>query len=165
MKVQSKRTRRLLRDAYQFAAENSYDPSTQCGAVLVAGDDAIIGCNAFPPKTTIVPERLVRDVKMKYMECAERRVIYLAAAAGIPTADSTLYVTWSPCMACARAVILAGIKTVISHQQTVDRTPERWREELELAHSLLTECGVRHLYYDGNIGRVSILFNGDLWHP
>lgn len=165
MKVQTKRTRRLLRDAYQFAATNSIDPESRWGAVLFIGEPVLVACNSFPSSAAVVPERLKRRARTRYMESPICRLIYAAAKTGIPTEGAVIYAPWFARMACARAMILAGVSEVIGHQQAIERTPREWESEMELANHLLDECGVRRGYYDGDIGDVSILFNGDLWHP
>jgi dCMP deaminase len=44
---------------------------------------------------------------------AEQNVIAFAAKYGISTKDTTLYVTVSPCINCAKLIIQAGIKEVV----------------------------------------------------
>ena len=43
---------------------------------------------------------------------AEAHAICISAAKGKPTTDHEIYVTLSPCIACAKLIIQAGIKTV-----------------------------------------------------
>lgn len=46
---------------------------------------------------------------------AESNAIAFAARKGIPTEDSTLYCTLSPCGECAKLVINAGVSRVVFH--------------------------------------------------
>jgi len=43
---------------------------------------------------------------------AEQNAILFAAKNGIATAGATLYVTFAPCINCAKVIVTAGIKTV-----------------------------------------------------
>ena len=64
---------------------------------------------------------------------AEANVICMAAKMGIPTEDSTLYCTTSPCYSCAKLLINAGIKEVIYL--------EEYRDPRGI--ELLKSCGVK----------------------
>lgn len=54
---------------------------------------------------------------------AEANAIAFAARHGIPTKDSILYVTCSPCMECAKLLINAGIRKIIYYEEYRDTTP------------------------------------------
>ena len=58
------------------------------------------------------------DVEIEYITNefvlhAEQNVITYCAKNGIPTKDTILYVTMSPCKTCAKLIVQAGIKKVI----------------------------------------------------
>lgn len=70
---------------------------------------------------------------------AEQNAIVQAAYHGISLKDSTLYVTDSPCVICAKLAINAGITKVIYKGNYPD----------ELSKKLLSEAGVRVIQYSG----------------
>src|SRR4051812_27458885 len=95
--------RAYLQLAYEAAAK-SPDPSNQNGAVLVAANTGqrCIDYNRFPTDFPFDPTHLSdRDKKIRYIEHAERTVIYQAASLGVMTHGATLYCPWFACMECA----------------------------------------------------------------
>ena len=157
----------ILKMAYVFAKKHSDDPSTQTAAVLVDKNIGVllIAANRFPNGIEPNPERLERPQKYHYIEHAERNVIYRAAREGIETRGLTMYSPWCPCTDCARAIIQAGIKKVVSHKKIMDATPERWRDSINSALAMLSEAGVEYELYDGEIGGASIMFNDAEFTP
>jgi len=161
-------TQDLLRLAYEHAAAGSHDNSTHTGAVLVTRDRAYVFpvANRFPEGVEVTPERLNdRDLKLQFMEHAERWAIYQAARFGRATEGATMYAPWFACADCARAIACAGIEKVVGHQAPFDRTPERWLKSIEIGNTILDEAGVIREYYDGPIGGVELLFNKEMWSP
>lgn len=164
--------RRFMNEAYQYAL-SSPDPSTQNGALIVNhGRPRIGGCNGAPKgydgfAVELTPSRLVSPVKYSYVEHAERAAIYAAASQGVPTRLATMYCPWYACIDCARAIVAAGISTVVGHWQMYMKTPERWRESVDIGIQILEEGGVRHYLADGEIGNenLQLRFNGGVWTP
>lgn len=162
-----------LRYAYQIAAEQSTDPSTQNGAVLVTfnhcpspqGLVLISAANHFPRGVEETHIRWDRPLKYSYVEHAERNVIFAAARCGIITEGLTMYVPWFACADCARAIIQAGISEVVGHKAIFDKTMERWKDTIAVAHGMLTEAGVRFRMLEGELGARSVRFDGALWNP
>lgn len=156
----------LLRQAYDLALK-SPDPSTQNGALLINkyGKVLMADFNQLPPNIKSTDERWQKPLKYKMCEHAERNVIYSAACSGIKTFALTMVCPWMPCCDCARAIIVSGIKRLVTHQQAYDRTPERWKEDQDTALAMLKEAGVEVVMFDGPIGGVKIRFNGALWEP
>ena len=54
---------------------------------------------------------------------AEQNAISFAAKNGISTQGATIYVTWSPCVHCAKVIVSAGIKKVF-FKNLYDRSQE-----------------------------------------
>ena len=102
---------RYLRMA-QIWAENSYCQRRQVGA-LVVKDKMIIsdGYNGTPSGFESVCEE--NGVTKPYVLHAEANAITKIARSGNNSDGSTLYVTDSPCIECAKLIIQAGIKRVI----------------------------------------------------
>ena len=103
---------RYLRMA-RIWAENSYCKRRQVGA-LVVKDKMIIsdGYNGTPSGF----ENICEDesgVTKPYVLHAEANAITKLARSGNNSEGSTLYVTASPCIECARLIIQAGIRRVV----------------------------------------------------
>ena len=102
---------RYLRMA-QIWSENSYCQRRQVGA-LVVKDKMIIsdGYNGTPAGFENICEE--NGVTKPYVLHAEANAITKIARSGNNSDGSTLYVTDSPCIECAKLIIQAGIKRVI----------------------------------------------------
>lgn len=161
--------RNYLREAYAHAWHHSEDCVTKTGAVIVnSGLDKIIsyGANHFP-EGLCPGKELIENRKWKYdyIIHAEPAAIYAAAKRGKPTDGAVMYVPWVPCIPCARAIIDSGISKLIGHKPMIDKTPERWLNDTRKAFELLEKCNVEHYMFDGSIGEVKNLFNGEIWYP
>ncbi len=163
----------LMRTAYQFAYAESTDTSTKNGALLVdlsvhPFEEFISahGVNSFTNSDMALdPKNFERPRKYQITEHAERAVIYTAAREGICTEGLTMVCPWACCSDCARAIVLAGIPLVVAHKQAYDKTPERWREEVEVGMEILRGGGVEYFLLDSHIKDVDNLFNGEVWQP
>ena len=102
---------RYLRMA-QIWAENSYCRRRQVGALLVK-DKMIIsdGYNGTPSGFENICEE--NDITKPYVLHAEANAITKLARSSNNSDGSTLYVTASPCIECAKLIIQAGIKRVV----------------------------------------------------
>ena len=103
---------RYLRMA-RIWAENSYCLRRQVGA-LVVKDKMIIsdGYNGTPSGFDNVCED-ANQATFPYVLHAEANAITKLARSGNNSDGSTLYVTASPCIECAKLIIQAGIKRVV----------------------------------------------------
>ena len=172
------RIKELLIEAYKIA-QNSPDPSTQNGALLVTdskeGNVFASDCNRFPDG---VPDRIRRNeevvdrwekpIKYKYVEHAERNVIYQVAKAGEDyfTENAVMVCPWAACTDCARAIIQAGITTLVTHKQAHDHGSETWLDEIALAFTMLEEAGVDIVMYDGDLkSGLEVRHGGKIWTP
>lgn len=158
----------LLRDAYRIASFNSDDPKTTLGAVLCNREGKVIGsgANQLPIGVNKTPDRLERPKKYSFIEHAERNAIYSACRNGQETTGGTLYCPWFACADCARAIIQAGISRVVGHKQHFDHAgANHWNESIAYGNEMLQEAGVILEFYDGPIGSVNAMFNGEIWKP
>ena len=108
---QAKLDLRYLRMA-RIWAENSYCKRRQVGA-LVVKDKMIIsdGYNGTPSGFENVCED--NNVTKPYVLHAEANAITKLARSSNNSEGSTLYVTASPCIECAKLIIQSGIKRVV----------------------------------------------------
>ena len=155
-----------LRAAYQYASGHSHDNSTQVGAKIVGCKPlSLIAANAFSSPDQNIPENLVRERKYPRIVHAERAVIYLAALKGISLHDSTMFCPWATCPECAQAIVASGIREVYAHKDAHDKTPDRWREPLEIGKEILRDGGVDFFQFEGKIGECENLFDSEVWYP
>lgn len=104
--------RRYLRMA-RIWAENSYCKRRQVGALLVKGPMIISdGFNGTPAGFENVCED-ESGITKPYVLHAEANAITKVARSNNSSAGSTLYVTASPCVECAKLIIQAGIVRVV----------------------------------------------------
>lgn len=166
---------KFLRKAYTLAYNASTDGSTQNGAIIVSdrGEMVAQGANHFPRDVKDIPARWVRPIKYKYVEHAERNAIYDAAKKGVSTHNLTMYAAWAACSDCARAIIQAGIKRVVTHHDPLaltrlgQKTSDMWIEEISHAITMLKESGVTLDYYEDKLFEddFTILYNGQRVSP
>ena len=111
-KKQAEPDNRYLRMACIWS-ENSYCKRRQVGALIVK-DNMIIsdGYNGTPSGFENICED-DNDVTLPYVLHAQANAITKIARSGNNSQDSTLYVTDSPCIECAKLIIQAGIKRVV----------------------------------------------------
>lgn len=107
--------KRYLRMA-SIWAENSYCKRRQVGALIVK-DQMIIsdGYNGTPSGFENVCED-EQNVTLPYVLHAEANAITKVARSNNSSDGSTLYVTASPCLECAKLIIQAGIKRVVYNE-------------------------------------------------
>ncbi len=107
--------RRYLRMA-RIWAENSYCRRRQVGALLVKGRMIISdGYNGTPAGFENVCEDQTGATK-PYVLHAEANAITKVARSNNSSDGSTLYVTASPCVDCAKLIIQAGIVRVVFNE-------------------------------------------------
>lgn len=107
--------KRYLRMA-SIWAENSYCQRRKVGAILVR-DQMIIsdGYNGTPAGFENVCEDADGTTK-PYVLHAEANAITKVARSNNSSEGSTLYITASPCLECAKLIIQAGIKRVVFNE-------------------------------------------------
>ena len=121
----------------------SKDPSKQVGAVCVSPDkrSLVVGYNGFPRGIADSEDILNnKSLKNKLMVHAEANCIVNGKT---PLQDWTMHVTKAPCIECAKLIINAGIKRVVSPSPGGS-----WRDDQLMAISLLTEAKVEVSFYE-----------------
>lgn len=119
MEPQSKQElldRRYLRMA-RIWAENSYCVRRKVGALLVK-DQMIIsdGFNGTPAGFENVCEDDESGLTKPYVLHAEANAITKVARSNNSSEGSTLYITASPCLECAKLIIQAGIRRIVFNE-------------------------------------------------
>lgn len=166
----------LLIRCYDLARK-SPDPSNQNGAIIIEnvpeGNQKLYnaeyqiiseGMNDIVRGIRYSKEQMMdREWKLSYIEHAERAVIYGMCCEGIY--DPVMICPWLACTDCARAIVLSGIGKVISHQERMDMTPDRWKNSMKIGHEILRKGGVAIELYSGKLKCDPIIVNGKLWYP
>lgn len=153
---------KYLRRAVEFGMDQSSDPRTKVGAMIVHAAEAggsILGANRVPRGVRETNWRLTPGHKPRYIEHAERDAIYGAARAGFRTDGCTMYAPWFACCCCARAIIESGIREVVGLASLQAMTPDRWSDDIAAAHQMLSEAGVGMRWLTAELG-TTILFDG-----
>jgi len=101
-------------------AEQSQDPSTKVGCVLVTSRGPYYGHNTFA--TLILPQDATREERYEDVVHAEEHVLLQAGQAA---QGSTLFSTHEPCNHCYRLLIHSGVRIVV-HEPTSEDRRERW---------------------------------------
>lgn len=126
-----------------YIGQWSRDRSRKVGCVIVGPQREVraLGYNGFPRGIDdTAAERYERPNKYLWTEHAERNAIFQAARIGTPLEGCTMYLPWFPCMACARAIVQAGIAQLVAVKP--DTTDPQWGEEFQAALALLKEAHV-----------------------
>ena len=89
----------------------------------------------------------VRSEKYMWVAHAEANAIVNAARTGTALEGCTLLVNGPPCMGCAKLIVQAGIKRVLVTKPKPDFY-ERWKEDIDRARALFSECGVECIEFD-----------------
>ena len=169
MELNDTEIRHLMRGVYSIAILSS-DRSTNNGALLVDEDQGraiplVAACNTHLSGWGHKEEHHTRPLKYSLTEHAERAVLYRAACHGICTRGLTMVANWVACPDCARGIVLAGIKRVICHGQCMERTPPRWVKMVDLGLEMLEKNNVPVYQWDGKVGDITNLNNGEEWKP
>lgn len=129
-------------------AAMSKDPSTQVGAIALDENRNIIatGYNGFPRGVNDDPARYAdRSTKYSLIAHAEQNLVAQAAYGGRSLKGCTVILTsLYPCSACAKSLIQAGVRRVISPPPDTD---PRWAEEAKWASLMFEESGVELCHY------------------
>lgn len=128
----------------------SKDPSTQVGACIVSEDNKILsmGYNGLPRgcDDDVFPwEREHEDelmTKYPYVVHSELNAILNYRGGSLGLDGAKLYVSLFPCNECAKAIIQAGIRTVIYDSDKYHNTPQ-----MRASRRMFDAAGVSYYQY------------------
>uniref|UniRef100_I5ASZ9 Deoxycytidylate deaminase n=1 Tax=Eubacterium cellulosolvens (strain ATCC 43171 / JCM 9499 / 6) TaxID=633697 RepID=I5ASZ9_EUBC6 len=132
--MSDKRTDYISWDEYfmavaRLAGMRSKDPNSQVGSCIVSPDNKIlsIGYNGFPRGCSDEEFPWSREdedpLRTKYVYVTHSELNAILNYRGGSLEGSKLYVSLFPCNECAKAIIQAGIKTVIYAENKYEGTP------------------------------------------
>jgi dCMP deaminase len=142
---------KYVMDQLPGVAARSHDIHTKTGCKIVGpgGETRSEGYNGFCRGLDDEghPERLERPEKYFWMEHAERNAIYNFVRQFL--AGCTIYVSWLPCMDCARAIVQSGIGRVVVDKVTHSKNwSPKWEEDFKRVILLFKEAGVKLDWYE-----------------
>jgi len=132
-----------LLDQSLSVARDSPNRVRRVGAVLCPDDGGppLHACNTFPMGVQDTEQRHLGDGRLVWMEHAERNAIYAAARAGRATEGASLASSYFPCLECARAIIQAGIRHLVTLPPDLDDPV--WGASFGPSLTMLQEAGVQ----------------------
>lgn len=158
-----------MHNAY-MEAQLSADPSTQLGCIIlmravdwkngIEADHFVGARNHFPPGTNEAFWS-VREEKYTRVVHAEQAAIAKAARQGLCIDRATMICPWSCCLRCAGMIVASGISTLVVDRFLMEKSPERWSEEIREAHYVLEKNRIKILFLDYK-GPRGIRFNGEV---
>ena len=131
----------------KLASLRSKDPNSQVGACIVDQDNKILsmGYNGFPRGCSDDEFPWAREgdtLETKYAYVTHSELNAILNYRGGSLEGCKIYVTLFPCNECAKAIIQAGIKTVIYDSDKYDGTPMNI-----VSKQLLSAAGVEVIKY------------------
>lgn len=136
--------------AQHMADTFSKDPHKKVGCVILDPNTFMVraaGYNGFPLGVKDTPERWQRGKKEMLCSHAELNGVCSAARHGTPLDGTICVCSLHPCSGCARALIQAGIKTVVTRAPDLEHP--RWGIEFGVARELFEEAGVLSVIVEG----------------
>lgn len=125
----------------------SKDPNTQVGACIVSNQNKILsmGYNGFPAGCSdddFPWEREGEELETKYPFVTHSELNAILNYRGGSLEGTKLYVSLFPCNECAKAIIQAGIKTVVYDSDKYDGTPSNVASK-----RMFDAAGVKYMKY------------------
>lgn len=125
----------------------SKDPNTQVGCCIVSADNKILsmGYNGFPKGCSDDEFPWAREgdpLENKYFYTTHSELNAILNYRGGSLAGAKLYVSLFPCNECAKAIIQAGITTIIYDSDKYANTPSTIASK-----RMLDAAGVRYYQY------------------
>ena len=142
----------------KLAGMRSKDPNTQVGACIVSADNKILsmGYNGFPCGCSDdeFPWSRADDdpLKTKYVYVTHSELNAILNYRGGSLEGSKLYVSLFPCNECAKAIIQAGIRTVIYDSDKYRGTPANTASKM-----MLRAAGVEFRQYQPTNRKIEIM--------
>jgi len=130
-----------------LSAMRSKDPNTQVGACIVSQDNKILsmGYNGFPigcSDEEFPWAREGEDIDNKYFYTTHSELNAILNYRGGSLEGAKLYVTLFPCNECSKAIIQAGIRTVVYDSDKYADTPS-----VRASKRMMDAAGVRYYCY------------------
>ncbi len=137
-----------VRGGAWLSGMRSKDPNSQVGACIVSDDNKILsmGYNGFPMGCSDDEFPWAREgdaIDTKYLYVTHSELNAILNYRGGSLEGAKLYVSLFPCNECAKAIIQAGIKTIIYGEDKYADTPA-----VRASKRMLDAAGVRYYRYN-----------------
>ena len=150
---------RAAQQGQHLSGRRSKDPNTQVGACIVSQDNKIMsmGYNGFPKGCSDDEFPWGREQEAddpystKYLYVTHSELNAILNYRGGSLEGSKIYVTLFPCNECAKAIIQAGIKTIIYKEDKYPDSPS-----VRASKRMLNAAGVRYYQYDQTGRKIEI---------
>lgn len=134
----------------------SKDPSTQVGACIVSQDNKILsmGYNGFPMGCSDDEFPWAREgnpLDNKYFYVTHSELNAILNYRGGSLEGAKIYVSLFPCNECAKAIIQAGIKTIVYDCDKYANT-----DSTKASKRMLDAAGVRYYQYAGSNRKITL---------
>ena len=159
--MSGKRTDYISWDEYfmgvaTLSGMRSKDPNTQVGACIVSEEHKILsmGYNGFPTGCSDDDFPWAREgepLENKYFYTTHSELNAILNYRGGSLEGSKLYVTLFPCNECAKAIIQAGIQTIIYKEDKYPDSPS-----VRASKRMLNAAGVRYYQYECSGRKIEI---------
>jgi dCMP deaminase len=146
----SNETERPSWDAYfyrmaEVAKTRSKDPNSKVGAVIVSAERVVLATGYNGPARGVMDrsDGIEGDKaeKLRWMCHAEANAVFNATRSGTVLIGSTMYVTKFPCVACAGAIVQAGLRRVYTEGDFWRNDPNG--DDGSRAYTVLAEAGIQ----------------------
>ncbi|MBR0397458.1 MAG: dCMP deaminase family protein [Eubacterium sp.] len=141
----------------KLAGQRSKDPNSQVGSCIVSKDNKIlsIGYNGLPVGCSDDDFPWAREdddpLKTKYVYVTHSELNAILNYRGGSLEGTKIYVSLFPCNECAKAIIQAGIKTVIYDSDKYAGTPA-----VTASKMMLASAGVNVIQYQATGRRIEL---------
>lgn len=131
----------------KLSGMRSKDPNTQVGACIVSEDNKILsmGYNGFPQGCSddVFPwAREGGELETKYPYVTHSELNAILNYRGGSLEGAKIYVSLFPCNECAKAIIQAGIKTIVYDDDKYAKTPS-----IIASKRMLDAAGIKYYQY------------------
>ena len=139
-----------------LAGMRSKDPNTQVGCCIVDGNHKILsmGYNGFPSGVSddeFPWDREGDTLETKYPFVTHSELNAILNYQGGSLQGAELYVSLFPCNECAKAIIQAGIRTVVYDSDKYDGTPS-----IIASKKMFDAAGVKYIQYQHSGRKIEI---------
>lgn len=140
----------------KLAGMRSKDPNSQVGACIVSQDNKILsmGYNGFPIGCSDDEFPWAREgdtIDTKYVYVVHSELNAILNYRGGDLDGAKLYVSLFPCNECAKAIIQAGIRTIVYDDDKYQMTPS-----VIASKRMLDAAGVRYYRYERTGRKIEI---------
>ncbi len=140
----------------KLAGMRSKDPNSQVGACIVSSDNKILsmGYNGFPMGCSddeFPWAREGEELDQKYFYVVHSELNAILNYRGGSLEGAKIYVSLFPCNECAKAIIQAGIRTIVYDEDKYHDTPI-----VIASRRMLDAAGVRYYKYQRTGRRIEL---------